>query len=225
MADVLDQIAQRALDFVEDRTVIGLGSGRAAATFVRALGSKVRAGLSVRGVPTSEGTADIARESGVPLVTLADVESLALTVDGADEVDPHLDLIKGYGHALVREKIVASVSKRLIILVGSEKLVPTLGSRGIVPVEIVPFATPVCLRRLADLGCRPEVRMAGGSPKLSDNGNYILDCRVESLPSPRQFEEGARAIPGVVGTGLFLGMAERVLVGDGDQVRELVRGR
>jgi ribose 5-phosphate isomerase A len=221
---ILDAIARRALDFVTDRTVVGLGSGRAAAAFVRALGERVRQGLQVRGVPTSEGTADIARASGVELTSLDEVDSLALTVDGADEVDPHLDLIKGYGHALVREKIVAAASQRVVILVGSEKLVSVLGSRGIVPVEVVPFAASFCQRQLAALGCQPKLRLSEGRPKESDNRNYIIDCGVAPLAHPRQFDDAVRAKPGVVGTGLFLGVADTVLVGDGDTVKEMTRG-
>lgn len=223
MEAVLDAIAQRALNFVADGMAVGLGSGRAAHAFVRALGKRVAQGLGVRGIPTSEATEAVARECNIPLVGLDTVDLIDVTVDGADEVDPHLDLIKGYGHALVREKIVAAASRRLIILVGREKLVPVLGSRGILPVEVVPFAAPFCIRRLTALGCRAKLRFDGGKPKVSDNGNYIIDCGVEPISSPKKLEENLRAIPGVVGTGLFLGMAERVLIGDGSDVRELVR--
>src|SRR5262249_14615962 len=146
-------IYERALELVPDDSAIGLGSGRAAWAFVKLLGERVRAGrLRVRGVPCSEETARIATESGVPLVSLSEAAELAVTVDGADEVDPSLDLIKGYGRALVREKVVAASSRKLVILVGEEKLVPKLGTRGRLPVEVVPFAVPLCTRRLAALG-------------------------------------------------------------------------
>src|SRR5947209_4523851 len=148
-------VAARALDLVQDGTAIGLGSGRAATAFVKALGQRVRAGLRVRGVPTSQATAELARQVGIPLVTLDDVEQLDLTVDGADEVDPQLNLIKGYGRALVREKIVAAASKQLVILAGPGKEVERLGCRGKLPVEVVPFALPFCSRRLSDLDCVP----------------------------------------------------------------------
>lgn len=219
----LEKIAQRALDFVVDNSVVGLGTGRAAAAFVRALGDRVRGGLHVRGVPTSEVTAQLARELGITLVRLEDVEQIDVTIDGADEVDPQLDLIKGYGGALVREKIVAAASQREIILVGSEKLVSKLGSRGKLPVEVLPFAIGLCRRRLHGLGCDPELRARSGQPFLSDSGNYILDCRIQPIDRPQELEQAIRAIPGVVGTGLFLGMTDRVLVGDGDSVRELSR--
>ncbi len=184
------------------------------------LGERLRAGaLRVRGVPTSEETAALAREVGVPILTLAEAGTLDMTVDGADEVDPHLDLIKGYGRALVREKIVAASSRRLVILVGKEKLVPQLGTRGKLPVEIAPFALPLCERRLRELGCQPRLWKEGTRIGTTDNGNYILDCVVKSISDPARLESDLRAIPGVVGTGLFLGMADTVLVGDGDGLR------
>jgi ribose 5-phosphate isomerase A len=220
-------IYERALEMVPDGAAIGLGSGRAAWAFVGLLGDKVRSGrLRVRGVPTSEDTARIATERGVPLVSLQDAGELAVTVDGADEVDPDLNLIKGYGRALVREKIVAAASRQLVILVGEEKLVPRLGTRGRLPVEVVPFAVPLCLRRLAGLGLRPVLWEENGRPSLTDNGNSILDCGIDPLPHAARLESDIRAIPGVVETGLFLGMADRVLVGDKTDFRLIEeRGR
>jgi ribose 5-phosphate isomerase A len=140
-------------------------------------------------------------------------------VDGADEVDPNLDLIKGYGRAMVREKIVAASSRRLIILVGEEKLVPRLGTRGKLPVEVTPFALPLCERRLTELGCRPVADRRDGSLFVTDNGNHILDCQVDPIADALKLESDIRAIPGVVGTGLFLGMADTVLVGDRSDFR------
>ena len=145
---------------------------------------------------------------------LNEAGELALTVDGADEVDPNLDLIKGYGRALVREKIVAASSRRLVILVGEEKLVPQLGTRGRLPVEVVPFAVPLCQRRLAGLGLRPALWEENGRPGVTDNGNHILDCGTDPIPDAARLEADIRAIPGVVGTGLFVGMADVVLVGN-----------
>jgi ribose 5-phosphate isomerase A len=220
---ILEEIAQRALALVGDGATVGLGSGRAATAFIRALGERVRGGLCVRGVPTSEDSAAVAREYGIPLVGLAEAESIDITVDGADEVDPHLDLIKGYGAALLRERIVAEVSRAEVILVGEEKMVPRLGARGIVPVEVVPFAAAFCSRRLAALGCRPRLREKGGAAVVTDNGNHILDCGVDPIEQPRALETAMIAIPGVVGTGLFLGIASIVLVGTANGVRELRR--
>lgn len=213
-------IVERALELVPNDSRIGLGSGRAAQAFVKALSERVRKGnLRVQGVPTSEETARLAWQEGLPLLTLAEAGILDLTVDGADEVDPKLDLIKGYGRALVREKIVAASSRQLVILVGDEKLVPQLGTHGKLPVEVTPFALPLCERRLCELGYRPILYRRGNEPFVTDNGNHILDCQIEPIPEAHRLEMDIRAIPGVVGTGLFLGMAETVLVGDRDTFR------
>ena len=218
----LSLLAARALEHVRDGMAVGLGSGRAATAFIRALATRVTAGLRIQCVPTSEATARLARELGLPLVELEGA-ALDVTVDGADEVDPRLNLIKGYGGALVRERIVAAASRRLIILVGAEKLVPILGTRGRLPIEVVPFALPLCRRRLEALGYRPELRRDGERPFVSDNGNLILDCGTGALGDPAAAERAIRAIPGVVDTGLFLGTAHTVLVAEGGTVRELTR--
>ena len=153
-------IYERALELIPDGAAIGLGSGRAASAFVRLLGEKVRSGrLHVRAVPTSTETARIATENGIPLTDLNETSELAITIDGADEVDPDLNPIKGYGRALVREKVVAAASRLLVILVGEEKQVDQLGARGRLPIEIVPSAVPFCSRRLALLGMRPTLWM------------------------------------------------------------------
>jgi ribose 5-phosphate isomerase A len=182
----------------------------------------VREGLRVRGVPTSEATGRLARELGVPVAGL-DEGLLDLTVDGADEVDPRLDLIKGYGGALVRERIVAAASRRVMILVGQEKLVPVLGSHGRLPVEVLPFAAPLTIRELADLGCRPALRLEGGRPFMSDNGNWIVDCGVRPIEAPAAFARDLRALPGVVDAGLFIGVADVVLVADATGIRAVRR--
>jgi ribose 5-phosphate isomerase A len=213
-------IVERALELVPSGSRIGLGSGRAAQAFVKAFGERVRSGrLRVHGVPTSEETASLARQEGIPLLTLAEAGILDLTVDGADEVDPNLDLIKGYGRALVREKVVACSSRRLVILVAAEKLVPRLGTHGKLPVEVTPFALPLCERRLGELHCRPIPYRRGNGLFVTDNGNHIVDCQIDPIPDARRLEMDIRAIPGVLGTGLFLGMAETVLVGDRDHFR------
>ena len=211
--------AQAALEFVEDGQTLGLGTGRAAAAFVRALGERVRGGLNVRGVPTSEATDALAREVGIPLLTLEEAGRLDATFDGADEVDPNLDVIKGYGGALVREKIVAASSDRLYILVGDEKLVDRLGQRGKLPVEVVPFARPLAERRMAELGCKGHVRKTdGGETYLTDNGNLVLDAEVGPITDPGALDRDLLMIPGVLGTGLFVGMADAVVVQDGERV-------
>jgi ribose 5-phosphate isomerase A len=216
--------AQRALDFVQDGQTLGLGSGRAAAAFVEVLGEQVRAGLRVRGVATSVATAELAERAGVPLVSLDAAGELDVAFDGADEVAPNLDLIKGYGGALVRERIVAASARRFVVLVGAEKLVAALGERGKIPVEIVPYALPLARRQLAALDLAPLLRtQADGATYVTDNGNWILDCGTRALADAAALERAVRALPGVVDTGLFLGMAHAVLVQDGTQVRVLER--
>jgi ribose 5-phosphate isomerase A len=213
-------IIERAVELLTSGWRIGLGSGRAACAFVKAVGERVRNGhLHVYGVPTSVDTERLAMQEDIPLLTLAQAGTLDVTVDGADEVDPNLDLIKGYGRALVREKIVAASSSRLIILVGEEKLVPRLGTRGKLPVEVTPFALALCQRRLSELGCRPVPYLQAGELFVTDNGNYILDCQIDPITDATELELSIRAIPGVVGTGLFLGMADTVLVGDRSDFR------
>ncbi len=207
-------IYERALNFIADGDVIGVGSGRASAEFTKLLGERVRAGLNIRGVPTSQAAAALMQQVGIPSASLADAPQLTVDVDGADEVDPNLDLIKGYGRAMVREKIVAASAKKLVILVGPNKIVPVLGSRGKLPVEVVPFALPLCMRRLRDLGLDPVPFEKDGKLFLSDNGNAILDCGLKPIARPADLEASIRAIPGVVGTGLFLSMAHVVLIGD-----------
>ena len=228
-ARALDAVATRALDLVTDGARIGLGSGRAAACFVAALGVRVRAGLRVTAVPTSAGTARQARDLGIPLVELDEDLELDLTVDGADEVAPNLALVKGCGGALVRERIVASASRRQVILVGHGKLVRALGERGRIPVEVVPFARGPVTRRIRALGLRPSVRPGeDGRALVTENGNLMLDAApaapLADGDAARALQAALRAIPGVVDTGLFLGTAERVLVGHPDGRVDVLRG-
>jgi ribose 5-phosphate isomerase A len=210
---LLRAVAERALEHVKDGATIGLGTGHAAQAFVYALRDRVRAGLKVRGVPTSESTQVLAEAVDIQLTTLDEVDRLDVAVDGADEVDPAGNLIKGYGGALIREKIVAAAAGRLIILVGPEKVVSVLGGRGIVPVEIVPFGEAATMRHLRRLGCEPVRRMDGKEPFVSDNGNTIFDCRVGPIADPARLDDELHRIPGVVGTGLFVGFAPIVIIG------------
>ncbi len=218
----LAALAGRALSFVRDDTLVGLGSGRAATAFVKALGERVAQGLRIKGVPTSDATAALARSMGISLAGL-EAGDLDVDVDGADEVAPNLDLIKGWGGALVRERIVAMAARRRVILVDREKLVDHLGQRGRLPVEVIPFAKAFCQWRLAALGCGPTVRLADCHPFVTDNWNVILDCAVDPIDDPRALERAIHAIPGVVDTGLFLDVADTVLVWDGGVVRALER--
>jgi ribose 5-phosphate isomerase A len=219
----LTALAARALDLVPDGSRIGLGTGRAAEAFLRALAERVRKGFRVRGVPTSEATAALAKSLGVPLDTLSD-QPLLVTIDGADEVERGtLNLIKGRGGALVRERIVSAAARRQVILVTDEKLVGRLGEHGLLPVEVIPLAEPLCRQRIAALGPRPVLRMREGTPYVSDNGNWILDCGVGPLEDAAGLERAILAIPGVVDTGLFLGTAAAVLVGREGDVEEMIR--
>lgn len=209
-----EAMARRAAELVQAGMAVGLGTGHAARAFLVVLADRARQGLDVRCVATSVATESAARDLGLPLASLEDVGELDLDVDGADEVDPALDLVKGYGGALVRERIVAAASRRLVILAGVEKLVGRLGERGVLPVEVVPFGAAWCARRLAELGFPSRLRMKAGATFVTDNGNAILDCAVEPIADPAALERRIRALPGVVGTGLFLGMADTVFVED-----------
>jgi ribose 5-phosphate isomerase A len=222
-------VATCALDLISDGARVGLGSGRAASTFIAKLGGRVRDGLQITAVATSAASARQARALGIPLIDLDEDAELDLTVDGADEVAPNLDLVKGWGGALVRERIVASASRRQVILVGRDKLVRTLGERGRIPVEVIPLARGPVMRRLRLLGLIPTVRLdaKGKKPFCTENRNLTLDCALTHPladdSAARDLEAALRSIPGVVDTGLFLGTAERVLVGHPDGRVEVLR--
>jgi ribose 5-phosphate isomerase A len=211
-------VARHAATLVTDGAQVGLGTGHAAAAFVDELGARVRDGLRIAGVATSDATARQATALGIPLLELGEDVVLDLTVDGADEVAPNLDLVKGWGGALVRERIVAAASRRQVILVGPEKLVEHLGQRGRIPVEVIPLARGLVTRELRGLGLTPALRLAAdGTAFRTDNGNLTLDCAPRAPladgDAARGLEAAILAIAGVVDTGLFLGTAERVLVG------------
>lgn len=217
--------AVRALREVESGMRLGLGTGSTVAHFLEVLAEALRQG-SLRdlvGVPTSEWTANRSHELGIPLSTLDDTPLLDLCVDGADEVDPRLDLVKGLGGALLREKMVASASSRFVVMVDEAKLVQRLGTRAPLPVEVVPFAWTVHLKAFEALGGSPVLRTApGGEPYRTDNGNFILDVGFpDGIQDPRELERVVRARPGVVETGLFLEMASSVVVASPDGVRVL----
>ena len=220
--------SERALELIVDGMTLGLGSGHAAERFVVALAERVRQGLSVRGVGTSTNTEALAARLGIPLVPLEEAMPIDMTVDGADEVDPYLNLIKGYGHAMVREKIVAAASRKLVILIGpenvDEKVVPMLGRRGKLPIEVVPFSLPLVRRRLTELNLACDLLMDGERPFTTDNGNHIVECRVTAIDQPAALERALENIPGVVGTGLFLGMADRVLIERSTGLEERIKG-
>ena len=220
--------ADAALKYVRSGTSIGLGTGSTADYFLIALADALKAGRlrDVRGVPTSDKTERRAFELGIPLLDLADTnEPLDVTVDGADEVAPNLDLIKGLGGALLREKIVAQNSARLIIIADGSKRVDRLGSKAAVPVEVVPFAHQAQARFLRSLGCVPSLRTRpDGSSFVTDNGNVVYDCRFAGgIPDPVKLDATLSPRAGIVGSGLFLGIATVALIGSDDGVQTLTR--
>ena len=214
-------LEEYALAEIRPGQVVGLGTGRAATRFVRALGARVAQGLAVRGVATSEATASLARAQGIPLVTLEEVTGLDVAVDGADEVDPKGGLIKGYGGALLREKVIATSAARAVILVGAEKCVPVLGTRGRLPLEVLPFAWGSVRRRLEALGLPAAPRRQDGRVQTSDNGNLLVDCTVGPLSDPAGLDRALHGIPGLLETGLFLGLRAAIAVErpDGVEIR------
>jgi ribose 5-phosphate isomerase A len=219
--------AEHGASLVKSGMVLGLGSGSTSTLMVQAIGRKVHEGTlrNVIGVPSSSGIAAVARESGVPLATLDDHPALDLNLDGADEVDPNLGLIKGLGGALLWEKIVATASRQVVILVDESKLVSRLGTKAPLPVEVVPFGWKTHLAFVASLGGTPVLRTEpDGSPFVTDEGNYILHCRFEGgISNPGELEASLLNRAGVVGTGLFLGVAHQVIVGKADGVEVLTR--
>lgn len=225
MDDAKRVAAEAACKHIRDGTDIGLGTGSTADFAVKRIGEMVKQGLRVRGVPTSLRTKELAQKVGIKVVEPWEVESIDVTIDGADEVDPNLDLIKGLGGALLREKIVASLTQRQIIVVDPSKMVKKLGTRSPLPVEVIPYGATVVERRLRRDGHQPKLRAKDGEPVLTDNGNHILDLAfAHGIDDPRRLETYLNTIPGVVDNGLFLGMTWRVVVGEADgKVREITR--
>lgn len=218
--------ARAAVASVPDGAIIGLGSGTTAEIMLGELAARIREGLRVMGVPTSERTRTLATNLGIPLVELDAVEAVTLSIDGADEVTlPRLDLIKGRGGALLREKLTAAASRFRIIIIDSSKVVPALATTHPVPVEVVPFGWRHTAARLAALGAQPALRVAGAiaegdapPPFVTDGGNYILDCRVAANLEPDTLAQRIKAVAGVVEHGLFVDMTERVYVAGADGV-------
>ena len=215
---------QRAAQEVQDGMVLGLGTGTTVYYFLQELGRMVREGLRIAGVPTSVQTTRLATTLAIPLTTLDDHPLLDLVVDGADEVDDELNLIKGAGGALLREKIIAASAARFLVVVDDSKIVQQLGERASLPVEVVPFGSRATLRALEGLGARVTLRRrVEGQTWLSDNGNYILDCHFGLIADPVALQQQLLAIPAVIDSGLFLGMTDTVLIGHAEGVRRLDR--
>ncbi|MEK8127827.1 ribose-5-phosphate isomerase RpiA [Paenibacillus filicis] len=215
--------AEKAVAYIHDGMVVGLGTGTTAYWAIQQIGKRVQEGLHIRAIATSSHSESLARELGIPIVSFSEIDGIDLTIDGADEVDLAWNVTKGGGGALLREKIVASASKRLVIIVDESKLAPQLG-RFPLPVEIVKFGHEWTLKRLASLGCQATLRTfsSGDGPYITDNGNYIADCAFGRITNPQILHEQINQIPGVVDNGLFIGMAGSVVVGYRDgSVREL----
>jgi len=206
--------ARRAVDEVQDGMVVGLGSGSTAELALEALAERVACGLRISGVPTSERTRALAQKLGVPLADPDDWPRIDVTIDGADQVARgSLDLIKGLGGALLREKIVAAASRRMVVVVDESKIVDRLGGATPLPVEIVAFGCHRTLERLEAMGLGPRLRLAAGRPFVSDGGNLIADCAMASPLDVALLGRKLSATVGVVETGLFLGLASMVVVG------------
>lgn len=212
--DAKKAAGRAAAELIENKMTIGLGTGSTAAFFIAHLGQRCRQGLKVAAVATSDLSLRLAQAAGIPLIDVNDIVSLDLTVDGADEIDPQKRMIKGGGGALFREKIIAAMSREMVVIIDEGKKVEQLGKFPL-PVEISPFASKATLFHLEEIGCRGTLRStASGSLFTTDNGNYIFDVRFPSLlESPELINERIRSIPGVIETGLFLNMAGRVITG------------
>lgn len=211
--------ARRAAAEAEDGMVLGLGSGSTAAFAIEELARRVENGLRVAGIPTSERTAALARRLGIPLTGFAEHRRIDLAIDGADQVERGtLNLVKGLGGALLREKIVASASRRFLVVVDETKLVERLGARTPIPVEILPFGHEATLDHLATLGCSPRLRLAGAAPFVTDGGNHIADCAIIRIGDAAALAERLAAIAGVIETGLFIGMTSAAIIGRSDGV-------
>ena len=227
MSQAKENAALAALDFVEDGMTLGLGSGSTAEIFIEKLGERVAGGLKVQGIPTSQATAECARENGVPLIDIDRVSRIHLTIDGADEVDPVFTLIKGGGACLLREKIVANASERMIVIVDESKMVEQLGKFPL-PVEVDPFGVALTAEKIYEAlqqsGCQNGQTVLrqnadGTGPLITDGGHYIVDCKCELIPNPGETAHLLDRIPGVVEHGLFIDLSSVVVVGETDHAR------
>ena len=214
--------AEKAVEEIQPGAIVGLGTGSTVYYVLLALGEKVRDGLNITGIATSKQTESISAKQGIPLSTLAERPVIDLTIDGADEIDPSLNLIKGGGGALVREKIIAHASKRLVIVADDSKLVPVLGTTFALPVEVLQFGWEATQTAINNICGKSTMRYSGEKPFLSDNGNYILDCRFDMIRQPAQIELQLNNLPGVVENGLFVSRADKAIIGttSGVEIRE-----
>jgi ribose 5-phosphate isomerase A len=215
-----EQAARASLKYVRDGQVVGLGTGSTATLAIRLLGEQVRAGLNIRGIPTSKASHELAQQLGIPLITFEDAQQIDVTIDGADEFDPALNLIKGGGGALLREKIVASATRLQVIVTDSSKQVQVLG-RFPLPVEVIGFAEPLIAKKISEVGARVVRRQdSSGKPYLTDEGHHILDCHFSQIPDPPALARKLSDMPGIVEHGLFIGLASVVLMAKAGAVEE-----
>ncbi|MCJ2531938.1 MAG: ribose-5-phosphate isomerase RpiA [Candidatus Thermoplasmatota archaeon] len=215
--------ALAAVDRVRDGMILGLGTGSTVRYAIERVGQRVAEGWNLVGVPTSRATAELAEALEIPLTTLDEHPNLDLTIDGADEVDPRMNLTKGLGGALLREKIVAAASKAFLVVVDESKVVEALGEKAPLPVEVLPFGVRRTQASLEALGCEPTLRRDGEAPFRTDNGNYVIHCRFDPIEDPMGLARRVKEIPGVIEHGLFLEMAETVFVGTTAGVTEMRR--
>ena len=211
--------AAAAAELITDGMILGLGTGTTASYLVQILGERVRQGLRIQGVPTSEATRQLAIAEGVPLTTLEEQPVLDLCLDGADEVDPDLNLIKGGGGALLREKIVASAARQRIIMVDVSKCVDCLGDFPLA-VEVIPFGWEVTRRQLEQFGGVPTLRQREGKPFVTDQSHYIIDCALSRIEDVPKLNHQLNQLPGVVENGLFVDMTDRLIIGSPDGITE-----
>lgn len=215
--------AEEAVNYIKDGMIVGLGSGSTVNWMLEKLAKRIHEeGLTVKGVPSSRKTERLALKLGIPLTDFSQISQIDLAIDGADEVDPNLNLLKGGGGSLVREKIVDAKAKKLIIIVDQEKLVSYLGEFSL-PVEIVPFGWQATSDYIARLGCQPILRKKDKDTFISDNGNFILDCSFKKIEDPKKLHEEIKQIVGVVETGLFIEMTDLVIAGNGNQISKITR--
>jgi ribose 5-phosphate isomerase A len=211
--DPKKRAAEAAVEYIAEGMIVGLGTGSTACWAIRRIAEKVREGFQIQAAASSIHSEELAQELGIPLVPLSQINYLDITIDGADEVDSQLNLIKGGGGALLREKILAYYSKQFIVIVDESKLVQRLG-RFPLPVEITPFAANLTLSKLAELGSSPRLRRYEGKPFITDNGNWIADCSFDSIGDPAALSTYIHAVPGIVDHGLFLHeMVDMVVIG------------
>jgi ribose 5-phosphate isomerase A len=224
MMNAKQAAAAKAVEYIKQGMVVGLGTGSTAYWAIEYTAAKMKEGLEIRAIATSVQTETLAKSMGIPIISFADTDHIDITIDGADEADAHLQLVKGGGGALVREKIVASASNFYIIVIDETKLVTALGKFGL-PVEVLPFGYEITMRYLKELGAAPRLRATGSKTFITDNGNYIIDCSFGLINDPAGLDEKINHITGVVDNGLFVNRADIVIVGnDEGSTRILKRG-